>query len=359
MDDHSLTPSSEDRLDVFASVQYDPEVWELVQKKFRHFEDLHRELEGHQSHRRDLLKQLSEVNGVIAQLQEKLISLSGDEKVRQETAEEAVPEEVATEAIAHDEVTAEPAPVKSITEEVADHEPVVGLAPIDESEDTSFDQMDATPSLAHESVMTWPDIDTASEVDATKNTESPETPEPTTMDAATAEQPEVKNETALEPYQPVIEQPAEVPADSNVTFAQPLPEASDPQLPPTPAEATQASAPHEAEQQPVAAEVPAEVHELQQLFDQADGQRRQSDSALKLVQLYDGKAEVFFEAMCRSHKQNGLSDEEARQEAVKDVHTMIATAKSHAAKADAPAEPSDKSKKKHSPSNGMRRLFSH
>jgi hypothetical protein len=309
----------------FSSVQFDPEVWDIVQKKFQQFENLHRELEDHQSRRRDLLKQLSTVNESIADLQQQLTALSGKEKVEQLAAQ-------SDDAEAEQALSAEPEPAPAAAPEVSatdveepdQDEPTVGLSPLPEEEPVEAVENHQTDEAAKE----WPEV-------ADAKAEAPgRTIEPDTT-----------------PYEPVVEPAVETPAPAaepapTVTFAQPSAEPAPTDEPATPHEAS-------ADQPKESTPAPLEVQELQRLFDEADTARRQSDSALKLVQLYDGKAEVFFEAMCRSHKQNGLTDDEARKEAIKDVNTMIATAKSSQNKPQ--AAPQDDKKK----NGGMRRLFNH
>lgn len=328
MDDQEFSQPNDERLNMFTSVQFDPEVWEIVQKKFQQFENLHNELEDYQSRRRDLLKQLSSVNESIADLQQQLSALSGKEKVEQLLSNEKDAEEEAAIEPMPEDPPAEPAEAVHV-EAAADEpdEPAVGLSPIDEE----TPDMPTEEAAAEDTAKEWPEV-------AVAKADEP-------ADAETAEP------DATAPYEPVVEPPADVPAGDenkpgdNVTFAQPAAEAAPPQ-PPAPVEPIVEAAKEEAP-------APLEVQELQRLFDEADSARRQSDSALKLVQLYDGKAAVFFEAMCRSHKQNGLTDDEARNEAVKDVNTMIATAKSSQGKTQ-PAPQDDKKK-----SGGMRRLFNH
>lgn len=386
MDDQSLNPSLDERLDIFASVQYDPEVWELVQKKFHHFEDLHQQMEEQQSRRRDLLKQLAEVNESISQLQDQLITLSGKEKVAEEMAEqdkktEEVAPNVAAPALSFDAAKSDEIDEVTIDEPAKDEipaveddkdeadQPVVGLSPLNEDEETveHAPEPEAAESshipVGHDAVMDWPkteapvadlssDVQPAEAADQTKEDQS----QPATTESV------VEPTANLDAYQPVADQepepaPTEEPA---LRFAQanPLPEVSpEPMVEPTVAPvavessvAAETTAPIPAPVTP-AFDIPAEVGELQQLFDSADEASRQSDSALKLVQLYDGKAETFFTAMCRSHQQNGLAAPEAQQEAVKDVQTMIATAKN-----SVKAAPAEEAKKK---SGGVRGLFSH
>jgi hypothetical protein len=341
MDTPQNSSSSEERLDIFASVQYDPEVWDLVQKKFHRFEDLDRQLEEALSRRRDLTKQLAETNDTIADLQQQLVVLAGKEKVESELLKEPGAE-AADASTKSDSEAMSPLLPTTETEEAADAGPMVGLAPMDEDQEPTA-ETEVKPSEAQESVMAWPGIDQA------QNSMTQAGSQSDPVQAETSD--EVKAE--LEPYQPVAEAEAEA-KPSTVSFSEPIKD--EPAAPAATAEPVAAMEPVAAAEKPAEpADLPAEVHELQQLFDGADDQRRQSDSALKLVQLYDGKVEVFFAAMCRSHQQNGLDEADARREAVKDVQTMIATAKSHADKSVA-ANDTDKQK---NAGGSMRRLFSH
>jgi hypothetical protein len=328
--DKTANQPQDQRLDAFTSVQYDPEVWELVQKKFRHFEELNKELESQQSHRRDLLKQLDDINSEIARLQEELVGLSGKDKVAA-LADSLNHMDMSTEAAGTADLNVDSAPVHIEPEEEAseieesdDAGPVVGLAPIAE-EDPEDD-----------SLVAWPDV--SPEQEAVAESTAPKL-------TASEEQPVEEKEADLAAYEPVVDAP-ETSAEPEPVVNEAAAQAETP-ISESPAEPEQQAA----EPEPVV-DVPSEVAELQKLFDEADDQRRQSDSALKLVQLYDGKAEVFFSAMCRSHGQNGLSEEDARKEAVKDVQTMIATATAHRDKK------SEKAKESTS-SNPVRRLFSH
>ena len=330
----SAPKSHENRLDAFANVQYDPEVWELVQKKFHQFENLNKELDAQQNHRRDLLRKLDDVNSQIARLQDELVGLSGKEKVAALAEETEKPDHAGTEA--------EDAPDEALfnlrdeEEPEDDNGPIVGLAPIkDEDEDEPV-----------ESLMAWPDVapadqpDQAPEATAEEAQAAAEGPAAQEVEYTEADAPE--SVADLEPYEPVTEEPAETPVAE--AQAEPAPAQEEPKV-----QAEEAK-PEEAKPEEKI-EIPGEVAELQKIFDGADDQRRQSDSALKLVQLYDGKAEVFFTAMCRSHQQNGLNQADARKEAVKDVQTMIATASSHSQKGS--------EKKNGASGNPVRRLFSH
>jgi hypothetical protein len=308
--DHFTKPSNEDRLDVFASVQFDPEVWELVQKKYNHFEDLHHKLEGLQTQRRDLLSQLSTVNSSISAMQDQIVTLSGKE------VEDKAP--MSTAAIE---------PEVQAAQDEEETEPMVGLAPLEA-------ETDEPDEPTNEAAMAWPGIEAAPLSFA----------EEKPADTLPAEP-----EKAIEAYQPAVQvepEPIVAPAPvmpAQVSFAQPIKEV-DTHMEPV------VETPAAISAEPMAEIVmPTEVHDLQQLFDGADDKRRQSDSALKLVQLYDGKADVFFSAMCRSHQQSGLSGDDARQEAIKDVQTMITTAKNH----DSASVVTKK------PQGGVRRLFSH
>ncbi len=337
----SYTPSlHDDRLDIFASVKNDPEVWDLVQKKYHQFEDLHRDLKNNESERRRLLSRLSEVNDAISDLQKQLMALSGrkfelDEDAAEGKLAAALAEESVEPVKEEASVIEEPGQIENEPADPEEDEPVVGLAPLVEATDEP---------VAEESAMPWPEVATVENKDVQADAAESRTSE-------NPEQPTAESES-------VAPEPAESDASSAPThsasvlsFAQPAAEES---ASPTtqPASETPVEVVEEKPVQPA----PLEVQELQRIFDEAPNDRRKSDSALKLVELYDGKAEVFFAAMTRSHQQSGLSEDDARKEAVKDVQTMIATAKAHAEKSSStPAKSESKDKN----SGGVRRLFSH
>jgi hypothetical protein len=322
-----IPPTDNDRLHIFESVQFDPELWSLVQQKYNHFEELHREIADLQKQRGDLLTQLSKVNESIAKLQQQLVTLSGQE------AEDAGREQA--EAAAQEEASESP----NFDKPQANNWSVAPMHDFNGSKLPELEDDESQETVVGLKPLEFEGVDNGSE-------------EP--------EDEEADQKIDVAPYEPAVE--PETAAEPAIPAAQPRPGDGQPLAGTEPVGSPVEAAPAVA--QPIQDEkpaqdsgpVPAEVDELQKLFDQADEQRRQSDSALKLVQLYDGRAETFFAAMCRSHQQSGLSDEDARKEAVKDVQTMIATAK-HNVPAG-PKKPEDQPKA-NGKNGGMRRLFSH